>query len=158
MNISKHLTYREATKSRTAITHGINNDPDEYQLLNMLSLAQNIFEPVREHFKVPIAVTSFFRSDALNKRIRGASGSQHTKGEAMDLDADVYGDLTNKQIFNYIKDCLVFDQLIWEFGDDNEPAWVHVSFKKVGHNRGQMLKAFKDVNWAGKPVTKYIKI
>ncbi len=153
--ISKNISYTEATKSVTAIKRGIDNTPDCAALANMQFVAENIFEPVRGRFCVPIAVTSFYRSPALNKAVGGSSTSQHVKGEAMDLDADVYGVITNKYIFDYIKDNLNFDQLIWEFGDNNEPGWVHVSLKNSGTNRKQILQAYKEKDWTGRLRTKY---
>lgn len=92
---------------------------------------------------VPIRINSFFRGTALNKAIGGANGSQHTKGEAIDLDA-IKG-ITNADIFNYIRDNLDYDQLIWEFGTDKEPNWVHVSYKMdSSKNRKRMLRAKKE--------------
>ena len=140
--ISKNITYKEATHSTTAKRLGIDNTPNAEQFSNMVYVAQNVFQPVRKHFDVPIYVSSFFRSEALNTAIRGSSSSTHMKGEAMDLDADVFGKVTNAQIFHYIKDNLEFDQLIWEFGTDQEPAWVHVSLSKT-NNRNQILVAKK---------------
>lgn len=151
--ISENITYTEATKSVSAIKYGIDNTPDESVITKMEYVAENVFEKVRAKFKVPIAVTSFFRSAALNARIGGSSTSQHVLGEAMDLDADVYGMLTNREIFDYIKDCLDFDQLIWEFGDDKEPDWVHVSLTD-GYNKKEILVAYKKKEW-GKLKTKY---
>ena len=138
MKLSKNLTLDEATKSATAIKNGISNKPSSEHLSNLMAIAQNVFQPVRDHFGKPIAITSGYRSQALNDLIGGASGSQHSKGEALDLDADVFGGLENYQMFHYIKDNLDFDQLIWEFGDDENPAWVHVSYKATG-NRGEVL-------------------
>lgn len=140
--VSKNISYKEATHSTTAKRLGIDNTPDAEQFSNMIYVAENVFQPVREHFGVPIYVSSFFRSEALNSAIRGSSSSTHMKGEAMDLDADVFGKVTNAQIFHYIKDNLEFDQLIWEFGTEDEPAWVHVSLSK-GNNRNQILVAKK---------------
>jgi hypothetical protein len=140
--VSKNISYKEATHSTTAKRLGIDNTPDAEQFSNMIYVAENVFQPVREHFGVPIYVSSFFRSKALNSAIRGSSSSTHMKGEAMDLDADVFGKVTNAEIFHYIKDNLEFDQLIWEFGTDTEPAWVHVSLSK-GTNRNQILVAKK---------------
>lgn len=143
--ITKHLSYREVTKSWTAIKHGINNEPDSKQLDNIARLAKEIFESVRMHFNVPIGVVSCFRSFELNKLIGGANGSQHLADNdcaAIDLDADIYGQITNRAIFNYIKDNLEFDQLIYEFGDDNDPDWIHVSLAKE-KNRNQILQAKK---------------
>ena len=140
--VSKNISYKEATHSTTAKRLGIDNTPNAEQFSNMIYVAENVFQPIREHFNTPIYISSFFRSEALNKAIRGSSSSTHMKGEAMDLDADVYGGVTNADIFNYIKDNLEFDQLIWEFGTDEEPAWVHVSLSKRT-NRNQILKAYK---------------
>jgi hypothetical protein len=140
--VSKNISYKEATHSTTAKRLGIDNTPNAEQFSNMVYVAENVFQPVREHFGVPIYVSSFFRSEALNKAVRGSSSSTHIKGEAMDLDADVYEGVTNAQIFEYIKNNLEFDQLIWEFGTDENPAWVHVSLSKR-NNRKQVLKAVR---------------
>ena len=140
--VSKNISYKEATHSTTAKRLGIDNTPNAEQFSNMVYVAENVFQPVREHFGVPIYVSSFFRSEALNKAVRGSSSSTHIKGEAMDLDADVYEGVTNAQIFEYIKNNLEFDQLIWEFGTDENPAWVHVSLSKR-NNRKQILKAVR---------------
>jgi hypothetical protein len=140
--VSKNISYKEATHSTTAKRLGIDNTPDAEQFSNMIYVAENVFQPVREHFGFPIYVSSFFRSEALNSAVRGSSSSTHMKGEAMDLDADVFGKVTNAEIFHYIKDNLEFDQLIWEFGTETEPAWVHVSLSK-GSNRNQILVAKK---------------
>lgn len=152
--ISKNITFAEATKSQSAIRLGINNEPNEEQIEAMKYVAENIFERVRSHFgNKPIAISSFFRNFATNKAVGGSQTSQHCKGEAMDIDADTFGGITNKEIFNYIKDNLDFDQLIWEFGTNNNPDWVHVSLTK-GLNKRQVLKAVK--NEFGKVV--YIKV
>lgn len=153
-NISQHITYKEATKSNTAIKYSIDNNPSREQLMKMKDVADNIFEPLRCYFNVPIAVTSFFRSYSLNKKIGGATNSQHRNGEAIDMDADVFGKITNKQIFDFIKDNLEFNTLIWEFGTENEPDWVHCSYVK-GDNKKQILIAYKEVNMFGRKKTKY---
>ena len=145
-NISKHITYDEATVSSKAKELKINNDPNSKQLTNMKLLAENIFEKVREHFDTPIYISSFFRSSKLNTKIKGSSTSQHCAnvGAAMDIDADVYKGVTNSEIFNYILENLNFDQLIWEFGNDENPDWVHVSYVSDILNRKEVLKAYKD--------------
>jgi len=153
--ISTNISYTEATKSITAIQKTIDNTPDTIALSNMRYIAENIFEVIRVRFCVPIAVSSFYRSPELNKEIGGSSNSQHVKGEAMDIDADIYGVITNKYIFDFIKDNLQFDQLIWEFGDDKEPEWVHVSLTRCSENRKQILQAYKKKNWRGAYTTKY---
>ena len=149
IRISKHISIKEATRSNTAERLGIDNFPDSPTLANMQALAENVFEPLREHFGHPIYITSFYRSPELNKAIGGSSKSQHCKGQAIDID-DVIGSSTNADFFNYIKDNLEFDQLIWEFGNDDNPNWVHVSYNN-DNNRGRILKAIKE---DGK--TKYI--
>ena len=144
MNLSKNLTLAEATKSITAKRLGINNTPDEWVTENLRQVAINIFQPLRDNFGCPIYVSSGYRSEELNVAIGGSSRSQHVEGRALDLDADVYGRCTNAQIFNWIKDNLEFDQLIWEFGDENNPDWVHVSYIYDGNNRNRCLKAERD--------------
>jgi hypothetical protein len=143
MQLSKNLSLAEVTKSATAIKRGIANEPTITHLENLKAIAEKIFQPIREEFMCPIAVTSGYRSRDLNDAIGGSSRSQHCYGEALDLDADVYGVITNKDIFHYIQDNLNFDQLIWEFGTDEEPAWVHVSYRRNGGNRKAVLKAIK---------------
>ena len=142
MRISKNLTLKEATRSATALRKGISNEPSIEHLENLKRIAENVFQPARDHFGVPIQVTSGYRSEELNRAIGGSTRSQHCKGEALDL--DVNNEVSNSQLFNYIKDYLDFDQLIWEFGTDQDPDWVHVSYKKEG-NRRQILRA-KRVN------------
>ena len=138
MKLSKNLTLSEATKSHTAIKYGISNKPSGDHLSNLIQIANKIFQPIRDHFNEPIIVSSGYRSKALNDLIGGASGSQHSKGEALDLD----GSVENAYIFEFIKNNLEFDQLIWEFGDDSNPDWVHVSYK-TENNRGEILEAYK---------------
>ena len=151
MKISDHISMKEALRSNTAQRLGINNMPDNETLVTMQVTAQHIFEPLRNHFNEPIYISSFYRSPELNKAIGGSTKSQHCKGEAIDID-DVYSKASNADFFNYIKDKLEFDQLIWEFGDDENPAWVHVSYN-LGKNRMRILKAIKE---NGR--TKYIDI
>ena len=142
MKLSKNLTLAEVAKSATAIKHGIDNKPTGEHLSNLMAIAQKVFQPLRDHFGKPIGVTSGYRSEVLNRRIGGATASQHSKGQALDLDADVFGGLENYQLFHYIKDNLEYDQLIWEFGTEENPAWVHVSYNASG-NRGEVLKCVK---------------
>lgn len=143
MKISPHVSYKEATYSETATRNDIDNEPNAKQLLRIKVLCDNLFEPLRDWANGPIKINSCFRSEELNTRIGGASSSQHmaNNGAAMDID-DTYGYRTNAEMFFYIKDNLEFDQMIWEFGDDDNPDWVHVSYNR-GDNRGQILKACK---------------
>jgi len=144
MKLSENLSLAECTKSLAAKRLGINNEPDDWVTENLRQVAINIFQPVRECLGVPIYVSSGYRSPELNKAIGGSRRSQHMEGRALDLDADVYGKCTNADIFNYIRENLEFDQLIWEFGDQDNPDWVHVSFVYDGLNRGRCLKACRD--------------
>ena len=157
MMISKYVSYKEAVKSDAAIRHGIDNTPNDDQLRAMKNVATNVFDQVRAHFGIPIGVSSFFRSVKVNRAVGGSGTSQHCLGEAIDIDADIYGHVTNRQIFDFIRNNLTFDQLINEFPDSTgEPSWVHVSLKRNGTQRGQILQAIKEKNWSGKMVTKYI--
>jgi hypothetical protein len=146
MNLSKNLTLAEVTKSTTAKRLGIDNTPDDWVTENLRQVAINIFQPLRDSFGCPIYVSSGYRSPELNTAIGGSSRSQHVEGRAFDLDADVYGRCTNSQIFKWIKENLEFDQLIWEFGDSDNPDWVHVSYVYDGLNRKRCLKACRDDN------------
>jgi hypothetical protein len=143
MELSKNLTLAEMIRSESAKRAGINNNAAKEHIENMKLLASNIFQPIRDHFKKPIHISSGYRSKALNDSIKGTSKtSQHSSGEAMDIDMD-NTDITNAQIFDYIKNNLNFDQLIWEFGTDKNPDWVHVSYESTGKQRKQILKAIK---------------
>lgn len=143
MQLSTHLSLAEVTNSSTAKRLGISNEPTPEHLANLKLLAVNVFEPIRNHFNVPIFISSGYRSAALNAATPGSSAtSQHCSGEALDLDQDgqPYG-ITNVMVFNFIKDHLVFDQLIWEYGTAASPDWVHVSWESTGHQRKQILRA-----------------
>ena len=139
-NISKHIIYKEATRSLTAIRLGLENKPNEYELSNMIGVAENIFEPLRKWVNDPIKVNSFFRSIELNKAIGGSSRSQHCQGRAIDID-DTYGHATNAEMFHWIKENLNFDQMIWEFGTDENPDWIHISWVSEDQNRNRCLRA-----------------
>ena len=144
MNLSKNLSLREVTKSRTAVRLGIDNTPDEWEIENLRAVAECVFQPLRDAFGTAIYVSSGYRSGELNDAIGGSVRSQHIQGRALDLDADVFGGCTNGEIFRYILNNLTFDQLIWEFGDSDNPDWVHVSYVRDGLNRGRCLKALRD--------------
>jgi hypothetical protein len=142
MKISEHLDLSELIRSDSAKRAGITNMPPPEHIENLKKLAENIFEKVRAHFGVPIRISSGYRSKELNSKIGGAQTSQHSSGEAIDIDMDGT-DITNKEIFDYIKGNLSFDQLIWEFGTDKNPDWVHVSYESTGKQRKQILKGTK---------------
>lgn len=138
MNLSENLTLSEVIRSESAKRYQITNIPTDEHLENLKQLAKNIFQPIRDHFNVPIRISSGYRSAALNKKIGGAANSQHSTGQAIDIDM-IGTEVTNADIFNFVKDNLKFDQLIWEFGNDTEPDWVHISWSKKP--RKQILKA-----------------
>lgn len=143
MQLSKNLTLKEVTKSITAERLGVKNTPDKEDIANLIDIATHVFQPLRDHFDVPIAVSSGYRCKELNKAVGGSRTSEHMVGRALDLDADTYGGVTNKEIFEFIKKNLEFNQLIWEFGDDENPEWVHVSYHK-GNNKKRVLRAIRD--------------
>ena len=145
MKLSEHLELSEVIRSESAKRNGISNMPTAEHIENFKILAAKVFEPIREHFGVPIRISSGYRSAELNKCVNGSATSQHSTGEAIDIDQD-QTTITNKQVFEYIKDNLAFDQLINEFNY----AWVHVSYKANGKQRGEVWEAYKE----GK-VTKY---
>ena len=138
--ISEHISYKEGIKSNTATRLGIKNTPDDYQITNMVNIGVNVFEPLREYVGGPIRISSFYRCEELNRAIGGSSRSQHCEGRAIDLD-DTLGHKTNAEMYKYIKDNLSFDQLIWEFGDDTNPDWIHVSYVHPDENRKRCLRA-----------------
>lgn len=153
MKISTHLTYEEVYKSQTATRKGIDNTPNEEELNCIIALAEKVFEPIRlivseERGKdSPLHISSCFRCVELNRLIGGSPTSQHCKGQAMDIDMDgFYDDYNNVRLFNTIKNKIDFDQLIWEFGNDENPEWVHVSYNTAG-NRKMIIKA---INLNGK--------
>jgi hypothetical protein len=140
--LSKYTTLQEVIKSNTASVLQIQNIPNDEQIRNLKLLCIEVFDKVREHFGKPIGITSGFRSVELNNRIGGSKNSQHMEGKAIDIDGDLLGGVCNKDIFEFIKNNCTFDQLIWEFGSENAPDWVHVSYNK-GVNRKQILRAIK---------------
>lgn len=143
MNIGRYTTLDKLCKSQAAIRHEIDNKPNAIQLANLRDLIENIYDPLCDQFKYAVPISSGFRSPVLNSIIGGARNSQHSTGEAIDLDTDGDGTpITNSVIFFWILNNCEFDQLIYEFGDERNPAWVHVSYRK-GNNRKQVLRAFK---------------
>jgi hypothetical protein len=144
MKLSTHLDLSEVIRSESAKRNGISNMPTEQHIANFKLLAEKVFEPIRLHFNCPIHISSAYRSEALNKAVGGSSTSQHCTGEAIDVDMDGSpSGVTNKMVFDYIKDNLSFDQLIYEFGDSKNPDWVHVSYESTGKQRKQVLKAVR---------------
>jgi len=141
MKLSEHFALAEFTRSESAKRHGVSNEPTPEHLENLKVLCEKVLEPIRTKFG-PLNISSGYRSKVLNHYIGGSLSSQHCEGKAADIDQDGMGGASNTEIFNYIKDNLEFDQMIWEFGDNNKPDWVHVSYNEV-KNRKQVLRALK---------------
>ena len=142
MAISEHISYKEGVYSRTATRLDIDNEPNNEQMDNMCLIAQEVFEPLRMWVGGPVKINSFFRSPKLNKAIGGSGKSQHCHGQAIDLD-DTFGRATNAEMYYFIKKHLDFDQMIWEFGDEDNPDWVHISYVSEDKNRNRCLQAYK---------------
>ena len=140
--ISDHISYKEATVSATGLRLGLDNDPNSEQLHCMQDIAYNLFEPLRKWVGGPIKVNSFFRGEPVNTAIGGSKTSQHMKGQAIDID-DTFKHKTNAEMYHYIKDNLDFDQMIWEFGDDKNPNWIHISWVSHRPNRKKLTIAKK---------------
>ena len=130
--ISDHISLEEATLSPTSLRLGIKNIPNADELRAMVAVANSCFEPLRQWYNKPIKINSFFRNFELNKAVGGATNSQHSKGEAIDMSGGSKEE--NKRIFDWCKANLVFDQLINEY----DYSWVHISFR-LGNNRNQTI-------------------
>ena len=134
--LSKNFALEEFTRSTTANREGISNQPGPAEVANISALVLNVLQPLRDAVGFPINITSGYRSPQLNAAIGGATNSQHLKGQAADLVSQ-----DNAKLFNYIMTNLPFDQLIWEAGNDDQPEWVHVSYKP-SFNRKQVLRYY----------------
>lgn len=132
-NISLNFKYSECVHTH----YQLNNTPNNEQLECIKYLVNNVLQSIRNNFGA-LEITSFFRSTLVNKMAKGAINSQHTKGQAVDFKCK-----NMKKVFYWIKDHLDFDQLIWEFGDEDSPDWIHLSFKREG-NRKQCLVTYHD--------------
>jgi len=143
--ISKHVSLREGVYSTTALRLGLNNDPSKEHLQNMRLISEKVFEPLRMYVGGPIRINSFYRGPELNKAIGGSTKSQHCRGQAIDID-DTFGVMSNSTMFNWIQDNCDFDQMIWEFGNEFNPDWVHVSYVSPEKNRNRCLQAYRENN------------
>ena len=141
MNLSKSFTLNELTKSQEATRLGIDNTPNEEQILNLKLLCDNILQPIRDYYGMPVSVSSGYRSAALCEAIGSSSSSQHTKGQAADF--EIFS-VPNRELAEFIVKNLNYDQCILEFWNENEPnsGWVHCSYNSSG-NRKQFLQAQK---------------
>ena len=137
MKLSRHFPLSELTKSQTAERLGINNSPDNRVLAKLKALARYILEPVRLHYGIPFVPSSGYRCPILNKAVGSNSKSQHVQGEAVDFEVPT---IANRDLADWIKENLIFDQLILEFHDPDiaDSGWVHCSYRE-GNNRNQCL-------------------
>ena len=137
--ISEHLELAELVRSESAKRLGVSNMPTEEHLANLKILAEKVFEPIRNNFRCPIYISSGYRSHSLNNAIGGVKGSHHLKGMAIDIDMDgTDNGVTNKDIFDYIKNNLTFTQVI----DEYNYSWIHVSYDE-NNLKKEILKATK---------------
>ncbi len=134
----KYFTMKEMTRSDVARREGIDNTPGLQETEALTALVEDVLDPLREMYGHPIHVTSGYRCAALNRAVGGAASSQHTRGEAADIHTGGRGE--NARLYALLEKHFDFDQLIWEKGNDYEPAWVHVSYKAEGGNRKQVLR------------------
>ena len=138
-NLSPNLTLREVIRSPTAERLGISNIPNELQIQKLIQLAENVFQPTRDYFGHPIFISSGFRAIELNRKVGGVTGSQHTFGEAIDINQNrINSPISNREIFDHIMNNIEFDQLIWESGSEENPNWVHVSYREE-NNRNRVI-------------------
>jgi zinc D-Ala-D-Ala carboxypeptidase len=140
MNLSPHFTIEEMIKSQTALRLGLDNSPGPEELEALVDLCEFGLEPIRNHYQRPVIVGSGFRAPAVNKAIGSRRTSQHTKGQAADI--EIPG-LDNLELYYWAAANLDFDQLILEYySGEPSSGWVHVSY--VGsENRGQTLRIDK---------------
>lgn len=137
MKLSDNVTLKEFIFSATAIRKGIYNGMNAVETKKAIDLCVNCFEPIQKKVGAPVKINSGFRCQQLNTLIGGSSKtSQHSKGEAMDLN------LQDRKLFDWIIDNVEFDQLIYEYGDDEAPDWIHISYR-AGKNRKQVIRTNK---------------
>jgi hypothetical protein len=140
--LSKYATLDECSRSVTASRLGIDNNPPLEVRDNLREICSKVFDPCREFVGGPLAIASGYRCPKLNKAVGGSKTSEHMLGQALDIDCDTFGGKTNAELFYFIKENLDFNQLIWEFGTDKNPEWVHVSYSRL-HNKKKVIKATK---------------
>tara|TARA_R110002020_G_scaffold158198_2_gene341259 strand:- start:85 stop:582 length:498 start_codon:yes stop_codon:yes gene_type:complete len=144
MQLSKNFSLAELTKSQTAERMGLDNNPDEGQVENLRLLCERVLQPVRDHFNKVVTISSGYRSDILSRKIGSSSKSQHCLGMAADF--EIFG-VPNNEVSDWIKENLMFDQLILEFwkpGETNS-GWCHCSYNpEINANRKEYLMAIKN--------------
>ena len=146
MQLSKNFSLAEMTKSQTAIRAGLANNPSEGEVENLRLLCERVLQPIRDHFNHTVTISSGYRNAILSRKIGSSEKSQHCQGEAADF--EIFG-TPNNEVSDWIKENLMFDQLILEYWEPGQPnsGWVHVSYKKeINSNRKEYLMAIKDEN------------
>ncbi len=138
MNLTQNFTINELTYSVTATANKIDNRPSVYVIDNLKALCENVLQPLRDYLGCPVKVTSGFRCAVLNKKIGGTKNSQHLYGQAADL---IVPQKNLKDVYNYIKYNLPYDQLLFEYTKSDK--WIHVSYRTDGHNRKQAIDNYK---------------
>lgn len=135
--LTDHFTLNEFTRSALALRHGIANEPAALEIVNMTRLARHVLEPVRQHFGRAFSLSSGYRSPQVNALAGSKLTSQHVTGHAADFEIPT---IANRDLADWIKANLVFDQLILEFhhADDPKSGWVHCSYRQQ-HNRQNCL-------------------
>ena len=143
MKLSKNFSSTELTKSQTAERMGLDNNPSEDQTENLRLLCERVLQPVRDHFDDVVTISSGYRSEILSQKIGSSSKSQHCRGQAADF--EIFG-VENNKVSDWIKENLMFDQLILEYYTPGEPnsGWIHVSYNRdINLNRKEYLMAIK---------------
>ena len=156
MQLSKHFSLEEMTRSMVAARKGIDNTPGAGEIKSLGDLCYEVLEPLRAHFSKPVTITSGYRSEALCEAIGSKKTSQHAKGQAVDFEI---GGVPNIKIAYWLQNNVDFDQLIMEYFDPEDPAggWVHISYHESDSNRKQVLtfdgkkysEGLPEMKWSG---------
>ena len=138
MQLSKHFTLEEMTRSMVAARRGIDNTPGAGDIKNLENLCYEILEPIRAKFDKPISISSGYRSEALCEAIGSKKTSQHAQGCAVDFEIN---SVANIKVAYWLVNNVDFDQCILEYykPDDGQAGWIHVSYNEKGDNRKQIL-------------------
>ena len=133
MKLSEHFTLEEMCYSETARKLGIDNRPSEAEIKNLKELCMNVAEPIRARFGA-FSPSSGYRSSKLNTAVGGKKTSQHCKGQAMDIPRIGNGKHSLMHIYNWIRNNIDYDQVIFEH-DSLGNKWIHVSYVSKEKNR-----------------------
>ena len=141
MKLTANFSLEELTKSETALRMGLDNEPNDEQLANLVALCECVLQPVRDHFGKGVKVNSGLRTLPVNRAIGSADHSDHVKGMAADI--EIPG-VANAELAQWIVNNLEFRQVILEFYTPGIPdsGWVHVSYNPAD-NKKQVLTATK---------------